>query len=50
MTDSYIVKKVGFTGSTPVGKTVMRRWVKMKVKIIILMCPLHIQRDNNYVT
>ena len=25
LTDSYVVKKVGFTGSTPVGKTVMRR-------------------------
>ena len=25
MTDSYIVKKVGFTGSTAVGKTVMKR-------------------------
>ena len=25
LTDSHIVKKVGFTGSTPVGKTVMKR-------------------------
>ena len=26
LTDSYVVKKVGFTGSTAVGKTVMKRW------------------------
>ncbi|CAI8056591.1 Cytosolic 10-formyltetrahydrofolate dehydrogenase [Geodia barretti] len=36
MTDSYIVKKVGFTGSTAVGKTVMKSAAESNVKKVSL--------------